>query len=292
MNAHPMKRFAQLAVWAAVAIVTCPLGLSQQPATAADNSSQLPDSPIPANMPTSTPEPAFIRAPITSSSLPPAPSKPVFWTNNDPNAHVTVLENTLFRVLTRTPLRSGKTREGSPVSFLLSQDVVVDNVLIIPRGATLHGKVIESRKAAALNGTGARLILQLTSLDLGGRSYPLHTYQFRVQAASKPSPAVNIVGGAEVGALTGTIVSAKKGDTTAVDKLKNIGGGAAVGAGVGTLVSAMTPGPELKLPVESQMDFYLASPISVVPVSPEEAARLSQALPRGRPVFYVEGDTP
>lgn len=127
---------------------------------------------------------------------------------------------------------------------------------------------------------------------MGGRSYPLYTYQFRVQAAGKPSPAVNNVGGAEVGALTGTIVSAKKGDTTAVEKLKNIGGGAAVGAGVGTLVSAMTPGPELKLPVESQMDFYLASPISVVPVSPDEAARLSQALPRNGPTLFVEGDTP
>jgi hypothetical protein len=63
-----------------------------------------------------------------------------------------------------------------------------------------------------------------------------------------------------------------------------------VGAGVGTMVSAATPGPALTIPAEAQMDFYLASPISVAPVSAKEAARLAQGLHLGGPVLYVRED--
>lgn len=45
-------------------------------------------------------------------------------------------------------------------------------------------------------------------------------------------------------------------------------------------------------PAESQMDSYLASPISVVPVSGKEAAQLAQRYHHGGPVLYVRGDTP
>jgi hypothetical protein len=71
-----------------------------------------------------------------------------------------------------------------------------------------------------------------------------------------------------------------------------LGAGAAVGAGVGTAVAAVTPGPAIDIPAESQIDFYLASPISVVPASEREAERLSEGLYSGGPVLYVRGETP
>jgi hypothetical protein len=71
-----------------------------------------------------------------------------------------------------------------------------------------------------------------------------------------------------------------------------MGTGAVIGAGVGTMVSAATPGPSVTIPAESQMDFYLASPISVVPVSAKDAAQLAQGYHHGGPVLYVRGDTP
>jgi hypothetical protein len=70
------------------------------------------------------------------------------------------------------------------------------------------------------------------------------------------------------------------------------GWSAAIGAGVGTMVSAATPGPSVTIPVESQMDFYLASPISVMPVSAKETAQFAQEYHHGGPVLYVRGDTP
>ena len=67
--------------------------------------------------------------------------------------------------------------------------------------------------------------------------------------------------------------------------------GALVGAGVGTLASAASPGPEIRIPAESQLDFYLAAPVTVTPVSGKEAALLARGLHPGGPALYVR-DTP
>jgi hypothetical protein len=138
------------------------------------------------------------------------------------------------------------------------------------------------------------LTLKLVSLDLGGRSYPLYTYQFKVQGTGKIKPTeTKVKGGSVIGAIVGGVFSGSaKGETTAVGKLAGMGTGAALGAGVGAMASAATPGPTLRIPAESQMDFYLASPISVQPVSAKDAARLAQGLHPGGSVLYVRGDTP
>lgn len=290
-----------LTLVAALALGGAPAVSAQQtsapPAAAAapghGSQPQLPDAPrakSPLVQPTEITEHAF------SSSSPPSSTPatpPRFWTSKDPDAQVTVLENTLFRVRTNEPLSTRQTRPGVPLLFTLSEDVVVNGVLIIPRGAMIHGTVMQSQSAGTLTGAPG-LILKLTSLDLSGHNYPLYTYQFRVTGASKSCPtATKIKGGAVIGAVVGGIFSGSaKGNTTAVGKLAGMGTGAALGAGMGTVVAAATPGPILSLPAESQMDFYLAAPISVVPVSVQEAARLSQGLHPGGPLLYVRGETP
>jgi hypothetical protein len=229
----------------------------------------------------------------SSSSSSSLPAKPRYWTNPDPNAQVTVLENTLLRVMTNAPLSTRHTRAGTPLLFTLNENVVVDGVLILPRGAPLHGTVVESKHAGTLSGS-PEFILQLTSLDLGGHSYPLYTYQFKVTGASKTGPTeAKVKGGAVIGAVAGAVFNGSaNGSTTAAGKLAGMGTGAALGAGVGAAVSAATPGPILAIPAESQMDFYLASPISVVPASEKEAKRLSEGMVVGGPVLYVRGETP
>jgi hypothetical protein len=179
------------------------------------------------------------------------------------------------------------------VSFTVSEDVVVSHVLVIPRGATVRGEVVEDKKAGRLSGS-PELTLELESLELGGESYPLLTYQFKVRGASKSKPvADDAIAGAYYGALAGGVVA---GRTNALPTRKieaeDMAAGAAVGAGAVVAAAAATPRPEVKLPAESQMDFYLASPISVQPVSAEEAERLGERLHNGGPVLYVRGDTP
>lgn len=254
----------------------------------------LPSAPAPLGAPS-----AFTSAASSSSSAPPGASfssssgTPRFWSGKDSNTQVTVLENTLFRVRTSEPLSSRHTRAGAPLLFTLSEDIVIDGVLIVPRGAVVHGTVVESRQAGALSGS-PQLILQLTSLDLAGRNYPVYTYQFMVTGASKTrSTGTKVKGGAIVGAIAGAVVSGTaNGETTAAGRLAGAGTGAAVGAGVGAAVSMATPRPIVDIPAESEIDFFLASPISVVPVTQREAARLSQGLHSGGPALYVRGETP
>ncbi len=296
--------FRRVATAVAVAVLSEPMLFAQdtsstpaqKPPAPVQNgaSSPLPDDPAPNRVPLSGRSAGVATSQSSSSSeFSSSSPQPKFWTSSDPNAQVTVLENTLIRVMNNAPLSTRETRERAPLSFLLSEDVVVDGVLIVPRGATVHGTVADTRQAGALTGS-AKLVLKLTSLEMGGRSYPLYTYPLTVEGASKTKPTENKVkGGAVIGAIAGAAFSGSaNGAATATGKLAGAGTGAALGAGVGTAISAATPGPVVTIPAESQMDFYLASPISVVPVTQKEAERLSKGLYPGGPVLYVRGETP
>jgi hypothetical protein len=207
---------------------------------------------------------------------------------------VTVLEDTLIRVLTNVSIDSRVAKHGTAVGFTVSEDVLVGDVLVIPRGSTVHGVVIKSKNAGVLTGSN-ELTFKLVSLDLSGRSYPLYTYQFKVQGTSKTGPTeTKAVRGAYVGALVGAATGSvsAKGESSDVGRVASMTAGAAVGAGVGTIVSAATPGPGIRIPAEAQVDFYLASPISLPRANAEEAGRLAKRLHPGGPSLYVRGDGP
>ena len=68
------------------------------------------------------------------------------------------------------------------------------------------------------------------------------------------------------------------------------GAGAAIGAvaggTVGTAASAATHGPHVWIPAEALVTFHLNTPLTVDPVSQQEAARLAQGLYPGGPNLY------
>ncbi len=209
---------------------------------------------------------------------------------------VTILENTMIRVQTIDGVSTNSAKNGMPMQFTVSEDVIVGGVIAIPRGASAHGIVVKSTKPGRLIGS-PELTFELDSLELGGRSYPLYTYEFQVKGTSKTQPTdKKVVRGAYIGAIAGTFlsgVSAKNGVVNnGSGRAAGIVTGAAVGAGVGAAVSAASPGPIMRIPSESELDFYLASPITVTPVSAKEAARLAEGLHPGGPALYVRGETP
>jgi hypothetical protein len=257
---------------------------------AASFSQERPADPAP---PSSTGQPTPSGEPDYSSSLLTTQSRQPQDGPAEAEGAVTVPENTAIRVITDTPLSTRETREGAMLRFTVSEDVVVGHILVIPRGATVHATAVESKGTGALTG-GPELVLKLTSLDIGGRTYPLYTYLFRVQGTSKTQPTERkIKDGVVIGAIVGGVFSGSaRGGTSAVGRAVGMGTGAALGAGIGTAVAAATPGPILSIPAESQMDFSLALPIAVKPVSAQEAARLGQGLHHGGPALYVRGDTP
>lgn len=193
-----------------------------------------------------------------------------------PSGPVTVPQGTLLQLRTSEPIGTKRAKDGEAVQFTLIGDVAMGGVLAIPRGATVHGVVTESKKAGDLGGSPV-LALTLTSLDLGGQSYPLTTDEFKVKG---PNKAGQTVGNAVAGGLLGTIIGCAAGR----------GVGCAIGAGAGiaagTAVSAASPGPGVWIPAEAQVAFHLAAPLTVNPVSEQEATRLAQGLYQGGPTLY------
>ena len=235
---------------------------------------------------------ALIALPAAAQESSSAASTNTAPPRTDTTAPITVLEDTPLRVLTNSTITSTSAEQGTELAFTLSDDVLVDNLLAIPRGATVRGQVLKSKPSGRLTGS-PELILKLNALVLGGRTYPLYTYLFKITGASKTRPTeTKVLRGAGVGAIVGGAAVVSKAGVTDAARVANATAGAAVGAGVGTLVSAASAGPAVRIPAESEIEFQLASPITVTPVSAKEAARLSQGLHQGGPVLYVRGETP
>lgn len=192
---------------------------------------------------------------------------------------VTIPQGTLIDLRTAEALESKHAKDGTPVQFTVIRDVAIGGVLAIPRGATVHGVVTESKNAGTLGGS-AELALKITSLDLGGQSYPLDSDEFKVRSPNKAGrTAGNAVGGAILGAIIGGAVG--RGEGAAI--------GAGAGAAAGTAASAATPGPRAWIPAEARVTFHLAGPITVNPVTQDEADRLAQGLYPGGPNLYRRG---
>jgi hypothetical protein len=208
----------------------------------------------------------------------PAPPPPQYRYAKGP---VTIPPGTMIQLRTSEPVDSKRAKGGEPIQFTVIQDVTFGGVLAIPRGATVHGVIADAKNVGSGTLSGSsEMALQLTSLDLGGQTYPLQSDLFRVKAPGKGGrSAENIIGGALIGALIGGAAGG--------------GGGAAIGAAaggtVGTAASAASSGPRAWIPAEAQVTFHLSEPVTVNPVDPQEAARLAQGLYPGGPTLYRRG---
>jgi hypothetical protein len=190
---------------------------------------------------------------------------------------VTIPAGTLLQIRLSEPLDVAKVQDGTAFQATAASDVFEGNVLAIPRGAVLQGVVVHAKKPGALGGSG-ELQLQITHVDLGGRSYPVATDLWSNKGPNKAGyTAGNTVGGALMGALIGGLIGRGPGAAA----------GAIVGGGAGMAASAASRGPGNYLPAESLLNFHLAAPVSVQPVSWQEAQRLAQNAPRlvRRPVY-------
>ena len=208
---------------------------------------------------------------------------------------VTVLEETPLQVSIDMPVSSRTTKAGAKLSFTVTRDVVVEGILVIPCGASVSGTVVSAKQAGRLAGSSS-LILELTALNLDGKSYPLYTTPFKVVGQSKTGPTVDKVknGAAEqASGMDAQIEASKPPEIAHQPGPRGLSDGVAagVGAGVGAAIAASSPASIALIPAESQMEFTLASPIAVFPVDQPTAARLAKGMRHGGPVLYVHGES-
>jgi hypothetical protein len=191
-----------------------------------------------------------------------------------PAAPVTVPSGTLLQVRTSEPLDATRVQPGQVFQATVATDVYQGGALALPRGAVVTGKVVatSSNKGDLAGKQG--LSLALTSVNLGGQQYTLPTDTWSGQGPGKGGySAGNTIGGAGIGAIIGAIAGG--------------GAGAAIGAGVGGVVgagaSAATTGPRMYLPAEAVLNFHLTAPVTVTPVSAQEAQRLASSVTPQQP---------
>ncbi len=183
-----------------------------------------------------------------------------------PSGPVTLSSGTLLQVRISEPMDTKKLQPGDLFRATVAQSVYIRNQLAIPRGAEITGRVIDVKKPGELKGS-AGLTLQISSLNLGGRSYPLVSDSWSMEGPGKGAyTAGNTVGGAALGAVIGAIAGGGPGAAI----------GAVAGTGVGLGASAASPGPRGVIPPESVLAFRLTQPLTLDPVSAQEARELEQ----------------
>ena len=149
---------------------------TQQPA-AAPESQQIPPPPPP-DEPAQPAQPAAPRAPYA-----PYPQggygRPYPQQTSGP---VTIPAGTLLQIRISEPLDIAKLQDGASFQATAASDVFEGNVLAIPRGAVLQGTVVKVKKPGALGGSG-ELQLQVTAVNLSGKSYPVVSDIWSITAA-------------------------------------------------------------------------------------------------------------
>lgn len=209
--------------------------------------------------------------PQSSNAYPPPP--PAERKAQNASGPVTVPAGTLLRVRTSEPLDTKTLQAGASFEVTAANDIFENGVIAIPRGAVLDGQVVESKNAGQFGGS-ARLQLRLTTLNLEGRVYPLACEVWSNQGPSKSGyTATNTAGAAILGALVGGVLGGGSGAAV----------GAVAGGVTGAAASAASSGPRVVLPPETLLAFHLAAPVTVQPVSYQEAERLAASAPQPPP---------
>lgn len=166
---------------------------------------------------------------------------------------VSLPAGTAINVTLDQTLASNRNRAGDEFEASLSAPVIVEGKTIIPKGAHVHGRVIEAAESGRLQHR-ARLRLALRSVEVGGKSYEIQTSTItRVGGDHKNRNIALIGGGAGAGALIGGVAGGGKGALI----------GSAVGAGAGTATAAATGKKEFAIPAETPLTFKLTQPVVI-----------------------------
>jgi hypothetical protein len=169
---------------------------------------------------------------------------------------------TIFAALQST-VSTGSNKVGDPVALRTIQSVRVNEMEVVPAGATIRGEVTHAKGAGRIAG-GAQLTLRFTTLETpDGKSYPIDCLPFRVEGkGDAKESALEVGGGAVAGAILGGAIGGK-GD---------IAKGAAVGAIIGSGVAVATKGDQIVLPAGQKMRVTLTSGVTITLPKPPVAS--------------------
>ena len=138
---------------------------------------------------------------------------------------------------------------GETFSGTVARDVVIENVVAIPRGASVSGTVTDAKPLGRFAG-GAVLQVRIDSINDMPVQAAVRT--FSAKGTGKRT-AVMAGGGAALGGIIGALAGGGKGAAI----------GAVAGGGAGGAGAAFTGNKDIVLPAESAFSFQLTQPLEI-----------------------------
>jgi hypothetical protein len=198
-------------------------------------------------------KPSNSNADNTPSGADKGPGSTISKIKSEISKPVVVPAGTVLTVRLDEAVGSKISQPGQTFSATLANPVEVEGKAVIPEGATASGTVVDAKPLGRFKG-GARLQLQLTSVNISGKDHAVETSSMVRTAKGKGKRTATMIGGgAGVGALIGGLAGGGKG----------AGIGALAGAGAGTAGTAFTGNKEIVLPAESALSFKLEQPLEI-----------------------------
>jgi hypothetical protein len=142
---------------------------------------------------------------------------------------------------------------GARVAASVAEPIIIDGRGVILRGAKASARVTEAKSAGKFKGN-AELGITLTSIEVGGQNYTIHTSTF--SEASKGRGERTAIGtgiGAGAGALIGALAGGGKGAAI----------GAGAGGGAGLAGTALTGKRDITIAPETRIDFKLTKALEI-----------------------------
>lgn len=166
---------------------------------------------------------------------------------------ITVPAGTRILIRMIDSIDTNQQKTGDRFTASLETNLQAEDVIVAPRGSTVHGRLVQASSAGKMSGS-SQLTLELTDIVVNGTAYPLltSTYEIKGKGEGKKT-AGKVLGGAGLGALIGGIAGGGAG----------AGIGALVGAAGGTAIAASKKGQQLQIPSESLLEFRLEQPASL-----------------------------
>jgi hypothetical protein len=166
----------------------------------------------------------------------------------------TLTAGTTFVAALQSTIATDKNKAGDAIALRTLEPVRVNEMEVVPAGATIRGEVTHADPAGRIAG-GAELTLRFTTLETtDGKSYAISCVPFRVKGkGDAKESALEIGGGAVAGGIVGGVLGGKK----------DIAKGAAAGAIIGTGVAVATKGDQIVLPAGQKMKVALDAPVTV-----------------------------
>jgi hypothetical protein len=217
---------------------------------------QRPTPPPPPPATPAQPDPSPTSAPAAAAPAPAAPPEPV-------TKRVQIPSGSRLTIQMIDSVDSEVHKTGQVFRASLDEPLMHEDDVVVPRGADVYVKLIESKSAGRMAGR-SELRLELVRMVVNGRSYLLDSTEYEQAGASRGKQTATRVGiGAAAGAAIGAIAGGGKGAAI----------GAAAGAGTGTAVQVFTKGQQVRIPSETRLEFHLEAPVDITYTPGQPASR-------------------